>query len=393
MKLFKSSDEKKKSTYEESLEKYPELMNFIHNKKRKEHFIQKEQNFILYWEAYKRIVGYAIRYANDEMKSKEWREVYGILIGSVEGSYILIKEAIPMVSGDRAGVEYENKQYVDMANIDHRIYEKAIIDKENDFIIGWWHTHPGFGFFYSPVDTLTHLGYQSVNSNAIGLIFDHTKLDKKSTGIAGLRLKDVSKPSIKSHHLPSDYEIVELIFKPGKEQFISDISELIDDIKKNKDKIDDTLKYIKNTIKNNAIKKLEDQFGLLPQNKGDLSNRDSYTWDTEEDFPQDLPTFRKFLEEKGEQFKERLDKLKISGDVSKYKKEKVKIQKEFKKELEVPKDFCKTIIQDYKDKIKEIIRYWDYLDSSERLMCEEILTKLTNYAETLRDITINVLKK
>lgn len=393
MKLFKNSKEEKKNTYQESLEKYPELMNFIHNKVRKEKFIQKERNFILFWRAYKRIVGYATRYANDEMKSKEWREVYGILIGSIEGSYVLIKDAIPMVYGDRAGVEYENEQYVDMANIDTRVYEHAIKDKENDFIIGWWHTHPGFGFFYSPVDTMTHLGYQSVNTSAVGLIYDHTKIGNSSTGIAGLRLKDVTNPKLKNRHLPSEYELVDLLFHPDKTKFISDINEIIQDIKENNDLINNTLAYIKETIKKQAIPKLEQQFGVLPMDKNEPDDRDAYTWKNDRDEPHEIeiPPFRKALEEKERELNQELERLKKAGKISKYKREKAKAKKEIKKQLQTPKDFCKTIIQDYKTQIKKIIDYWDYLDSSERVMCENILTTLTRYAETLKELTINIL--
>jgi hypothetical protein len=79
--------------------------------------------------------------------------------------------------------------------------------------------------------------------------------------------------------------------------------------------------------------------------------------------------------------------------MNKYKKEKAKAMKEIKKQLQTPKEFCKTIIQDYKGQIKGIIDYWDYLDSSERLMCESILKKLTKYAETLKQLTISFLKQ
>ena len=79
---------------------------------------------LLTLKAYKRIVGYAIRYANNNLKPDKWREVYGILIGSIEdNSKVIVKDAIPMVVGDRAGVKYENKQYVDMAQIDASVFK------------------------------------------------------------------------------------------------------------------------------------------------------------------------------------------------------------------------------------------------------------------------------
>ncbi|MHA1886258.1 MAG: hypothetical protein ACW96S_14480, partial [Promethearchaeota archaeon] len=129
---------------------------------------------LLTLKAYERIVGYAIRYANEKINENKWREVYGILIGSIENdSKLIVKDAIPMIVGDRAGVKYENKQYVDMAQIDASIYERAVQDDKNDFIIGWWHTHPGFsrnGFFFSPIDCMTQLGYQIPNPYAVGLV-------------------------------------------------------------------------------------------------------------------------------------------------------------------------------------------------------------------------------
>ncbi|MFX1596909.1 MAG: hypothetical protein ACFFBK_12700, partial [Promethearchaeota archaeon] len=83
--------------------------------------------------AYRRMVGYAMRYANNKISAKDWREVYGILIGSIENNKeVIIKDAIPMIVGDRAGVRYENKQYVDMAQIDESVYQKSIQDKKTD---------------------------------------------------------------------------------------------------------------------------------------------------------------------------------------------------------------------------------------------------------------------
>ncbi|TFF85638.1 MAG: hypothetical protein EU518_00835, partial [Promethearchaeota archaeon] len=165
----KHNNNKKTSYYEKSLEK-PELLQFLKGKDKKKK--SSDIKLILKWKAYKRIIGYSYRYANNRLSENKWREVYGILIGSIDNNKEIIKDAVPMVVGDRAGVQYESKQYVDMAQIDASTHERAIRDKKNDFIIGWWHTHPGFGFFFSPIDCLTQLGYQIPNSRAIGLVFD-----------------------------------------------------------------------------------------------------------------------------------------------------------------------------------------------------------------------------
>ncbi|GAG99365.1 unnamed protein product [marine sediment metagenome] len=99
--------------------------------------------------AYSRIVVYALRYANNDMKPKNWREAYGILIGHIENDdNCYITDAIPMIVGSRAGVKFETKQYADMAQIDESLYKKFLDEQSDDFILGWWHTHPGFSYFF-----------------------------------------------------------------------------------------------------------------------------------------------------------------------------------------------------------------------------------------------------
>jgi len=62
----------------------------------------------LSYNAYKRIVGYAMRYGRNDLPQKAWREVYGILIGSIkENKEVIVKDAIPVMVGDRAYVEYK----------------------------------------------------------------------------------------------------------------------------------------------------------------------------------------------------------------------------------------------------------------------------------------------
>ncbi|GAG78623.1 unnamed protein product, partial [marine sediment metagenome] len=83
----------------------------------------------LSYNAYKRIVGYAMRYGNNDLPQKTWREVYGILIGSIkENKEVVIKDAIPVMVGDRAYVEYKSKHYVDTAQFNTAIFERAIQD-------------------------------------------------------------------------------------------------------------------------------------------------------------------------------------------------------------------------------------------------------------------------
>ena len=55
--------------------------------------------------AYQRMVGYAYRYSNENIEQKNWKEVYGILIGTIkEKNKVIIDDAIPISVGGRSGI-------------------------------------------------------------------------------------------------------------------------------------------------------------------------------------------------------------------------------------------------------------------------------------------------
>ena len=51
-------------------------------------------------------------------------------------------------------------------------------------MVGWFHSHPGLGVFFSYIDLINQLGFQQNNSEFIGLVFDHTLLGKKKEEVA-----------------------------------------------------------------------------------------------------------------------------------------------------------------------------------------------------------------
>jgi len=395
MKLFGiKKKKKKKDVFEESLES-PEFMNFLKNLEQKDSFKQEASNFVLFWKAYKRIVGYGIRYASDKIKRKNWREVYGILIGSIENNFVLIKDAIPMIAGQRAGVEYEDKQYVEMAEIDYKIYEKAIKDKKNDFIIGWWHTHPGFGFFFSPIDSLTQLGYQTNNPDAIGLIFDHTEKNNHSLGISGLRLKNTKRG------IPSGYEIVKLFFNPEKDILLKRIDKVIKKTQENQLIIKKKLTYIQEKIINRNIAKLRKDYGVIsiPKTDSDIHPlwkqlEKSYTWDaTESETEYIIPPFRKAVEEKIANYETILKRLNDNGNFELYEQRKEVFKKNILTLLEKPKNVCIMILKDLRNKMKFLNAFWDYLDTEERLICNNAFKQIFIYTETINKIEVKAFSK
>ncbi|MBN1215844.1 MAG: hypothetical protein JXA99_10445 [Candidatus Lokiarchaeota archaeon] len=388
MKEKSKDNHQKESTYERSL-KHPEHMDFV--LKSQESDVEAYKKIILNWDSYRRIVGYSIRYANDEMKPSELKEVYGILVGTIENEKIIIKDAIPMIFGDRAGVEYENKQYGNMEQIDTSIYEKAIEDKEKDFIIGWWHTHPGFGFFFSPIDNLTQLGYQDSNPHAIGLIFDYCKKNNNSLGIAALRLKNPKRATF------SDFVKIRMTYEPKKSSMLKKINKLITEIKKDKKSIEENIKYIQETTYKKSLFQLHEKYGLISEREIEYlliseskeSEQKLFVW--REDKKEDkLPPFRESIEKEIKKQESILRKLLNGGSKEKFEKTKDKISKKIKLKLDNPKKLVDSIEETYSKKKNMILKYYDYFDTNERMLLERIEKFIEQYHEILDTLYLQI---
>jgi proteasome lid subunit RPN8/RPN11 len=350
---------------------------------------------ILTLKAYRRIVGYAIRYANQNLKPDKWREVYGILIGSIEkNSKLLVKDAIPMIVGDRAGVKYESKQYVDMAQIDASVFERSVQDSKEDFIIGWWHTHPGFGFFYSPIDCMTQLGYQIPNPYAVGLIFDHCKKDTKENllGIAGLRLKD---PDL---GMSSTYDLIDLSYELDQKTMAEKADKAVIKISKKMKVVLDEIKYIDDVLRKKALAQLQRNFGLILVPKEDIKvteheeeaeedERYLYEWDP--DFYKKsyrIPKFREKIEKTISDAYDELDKLMETEDIEKFKSRKQKLMKKILNMLEKPNEWYDKLMDDFSKRIEIISPLFNYLDTYERKVIEHFEERSSEYYRILDDL-------
>ncbi|MHA1342544.1 MAG: hypothetical protein ACTSQG_01040 [Promethearchaeota archaeon] len=134
-----------------------------------------EKPVVIKAEAYKTIILYASRYANQAIPSHQWKEIYGILIGYSDDDFVYVERAEALTYGHSTDVQLDEKHYVFIDEIQQQL------DDENKgyYMIGWFHSHPGLGLFFSYIDLLNQLGFQARNSDFIGLVFDHTLLGKK----------------------------------------------------------------------------------------------------------------------------------------------------------------------------------------------------------------------
>ncbi|MHA2282383.1 MAG: hypothetical protein ACXAC5_16185 [Promethearchaeota archaeon] len=352
---------------------------------------------LLSLKAYERIVGYAIRYANNDINPGKWREVYGILIGTVENNArVIIKDAIPIMAGDRAGVSYENKQYVDTAQIDASIYERSIQDKRNDFIIGWWHTHPNMGFFYSVVDRTTQLGYQIPNPFAVGLVFDHCKKESEENylGIAGLRLKDPD------FGMRSPFTLVEVNFELDKETMMKKANKVIKMVSKGMNKVLKEIKYIDNVLRKKNLAQLQRNYGLILVPKEDIKITDNeeeaeederflYEWDPDiYKKTYRIPKFREKAEKAVSEAYDELDKLPEGRETEDYKLRRKKLTKKIQAILKKPNEWYDKLMEDFSKKIEIISPFFIYLDTDERKVIEYFEERSSEYYRILDNLNI-----
>ncbi|MHA1499704.1 MAG: Rgg family transcriptional regulator [Promethearchaeota archaeon] len=133
-------------------------------------------------EAYKTIILYASRYANQAIPPAEWKEIYGILTGYVDDDFVRVENAYALTFGHDTDVQLDHRHYIFIDEIEQQLYE----ENNGHFVVGWFHSHPGLTLFFSYVFDHTLLGKKK--EEKIG----ENVLTKYSTGFEIYRLTDVN---------------------------------------------------------------------------------------------------------------------------------------------------------------------------------------------------------
>jgi len=107
-----------------------------------------------------------IRNIRQHARSHLKTEVCGVLIGEVRDGTIRVEAAIEGVNASQAGTHVTFTQ-----DTWEHVYK--IKDKEypEDRIVGWYHSHPGFGVFLSDHDTFIHKNFFS-SEDQIAWVYD-----------------------------------------------------------------------------------------------------------------------------------------------------------------------------------------------------------------------------
>ncbi|MHA1674544.1 MAG: hypothetical protein ACTSYI_13075 [Promethearchaeota archaeon] len=125
---------------------------------------------------YKTIIATTTRYANMRIPEEEWAEVYGLLYGYNDGDDVIITEAIPFTHTKKQRhilkVEFEEEDYALAASIESEFY---LLDPPQ-YIVGWYHSHPGIKLMLSQDDVKNQLAWQTNNPLAVALVFNPQRL-------------------------------------------------------------------------------------------------------------------------------------------------------------------------------------------------------------------------
>ncbi len=130
---------------------------------------------VLKAEAYKTIILYASRYANQNIPPPQWKEIYGILIGTADDDFVYVERAEALTYGHSTDVQLDEQHYGFIEEIELKLIDEG----KNHYMVGWFHSHPGLNLFFSYIDLLNQLGFQQNNPDFCGLVFDHTLVGQK----------------------------------------------------------------------------------------------------------------------------------------------------------------------------------------------------------------------
>ena len=207
--------------------------NNEHNKQDK--VVNLGKPVIINAEAYKTIILYASRYANQAIPPANWKEIYGILVGYVDDDFVHVENAYALTFGHDTDVQLDHRHYIFIDEIEQQLYE----DNSGFFVVGWFHSHPGLTLFFSYVDLINQLGFQNKFNDSIGLVFDHNLLGKKreekigenvltkyTTGFEIYRLTDVNMDPNSAEYEANYHKVDYIVEGLNKYFFANVLSEL-----------------------------------------------------------------------------------------------------------------------------------------------------------------------
>ncbi|MFX1456768.1 MAG: hypothetical protein ACFFDB_15450 [Promethearchaeota archaeon] len=221
-----------KETDKGNLEKHSEEKELFEEQQEKKF----EKPVVIKAEAYKTIILYASRYANRSIPPENWKEIYGVLIGYTDDDLVYVLDAEALTFGHETDVVLDKRHYTFISEIDDKLYS----ENKGHYVVGWFHSHPGLGLFFSDIDLRNQVFFQT-HEDGIGLVFDHTLLGKKThekaedsefittkydTGFEIYRITDITMDTNNSEYKDNYHKVYYTVDGLNKFFFANVLSEL-----------------------------------------------------------------------------------------------------------------------------------------------------------------------
>ena len=153
-------------------------------------------------EAFRNMITHVLRFGSEALETSV--EVMGVCMGkkAPNGKDIEVVNAIPITHGTQVENDFSPEDFESFAKIDEQYRKKDLS------VVGWYHSHPNEGLFFSDFDKSNHLYYQKKQtSHGFGIVFDHALMGKEDNlGFKIFRLIDYKK-GVSSECEEVDYEI------------------------------------------------------------------------------------------------------------------------------------------------------------------------------------------
>jgi len=114
-------------------------------------------------------------------------EVCGVLIGSEEGGVTVVRACISGVGAEQGGSHVTFTQ-----DTWEHIYRIKDRDYPDERIVGWYHSHPGFGVFLSDHDTFIHKNFFSAPQQ-VAWVYDPHSDEEGCFGWSGATLERLTR--------------------------------------------------------------------------------------------------------------------------------------------------------------------------------------------------------
>lgn len=134
--------------------------------------------------------GEVIRQIRQHARSCSKTEVCGVLIGSHEKNGLAIEACISGLNAAQAGTHVTFTQ-----DTWEHIYKTKDRDYPEQRIVGWYHSHPGFGVFLSDHDTFIHKNFFS-SPLQVAWVYDPHSDEEGCFGWVGERIERLSEVSV-----------------------------------------------------------------------------------------------------------------------------------------------------------------------------------------------------